>query len=46
MLRDLRRVNSHISGVAYDVLGLVDPSDQGDGPVQEMAVEQEPQANS
>jgi phosphate:Na+ symporter len=46
MLRDLRRVNSHISGVAYDVLGLVDPSDQGDGAAQGIPVGQEPQANS
>ena len=46
MLRDLRRVNSHISGVAYDVLGLMDPSDQGDSPVQEMPAEEEAQSNS
>jgi phosphate:Na+ symporter len=45
MLRDLRRVNSHISGVAYDVLGLVEQSDQADGSAQEMPVEQEPQSN-
>lgn len=43
MLRDLRRVNSQISGVAYDVLGLTDPSDQDGGSEQEIAVEQEPQ---
>jgi phosphate:Na+ symporter len=42
MLRDLRRVNSHISSVAYDVLGLADPSDQGDGSAQDMTAEQEP----
>jgi phosphate:Na+ symporter len=45
MLRDLRRVNPHISGVAYDVLGLVDQSDQADGSVQDMPMEQEPQSN-
>jgi hypothetical protein len=26
ILRDLRRVNSHLAAVAYDVLDLVDPS--------------------
>jgi phosphate:Na+ symporter len=26
ILRDLRRVNSHVSTIAYDVLGLADPS--------------------
>jgi phosphate:Na+ symporter len=46
MLRDLRRVNSQISGVAYDVLGLTDRSDQGDGSAQDIPVEQEPQSNS
>lgn len=25
ILRDLRRVNSHVSAIAYDVLGLADP---------------------
>jgi len=25
ILRDLRRVNSHVSTIAYDVLGLADP---------------------
>jgi phosphate:Na+ symporter len=30
ILRDLRRVNSHFSGIAYDVLGLAEPSDAGD----------------
>jgi phosphate:Na+ symporter len=27
VLRDLRRVNSHISSIAYDVLGLADPQE-------------------
>ncbi len=30
ILRDLRRVNSHISAIAYDVLGLVDPLEHQD----------------
>jgi hypothetical protein len=25
ILRDLRRVNSHVSAIAYDVLGMTDP---------------------
>jgi phosphate:Na+ symporter len=30
LLRDLRRVNSHVSAMAYDVLGLADPSENGE----------------
>jgi phosphate:Na+ symporter len=30
ILRDLRRVNSHIAAVAYDVLGLEDPQEAPD----------------
>lgn len=30
ILRDLRRVNSHVSGIAYDVLGLIDPMETRD----------------
>jgi phosphate:Na+ symporter len=30
ILRDLRRVNSHVSAIAYDVLGLADPSETGE----------------
>jgi phosphate:Na+ symporter len=30
ILRDLRRVNSHVSAVAYDVLGLEDPQEAPD----------------
>ena len=30
MLRDLRRVNSHISAIAYDALGVADAPDQTD----------------
>jgi phosphate:Na+ symporter len=30
ILRDLRRVNSHVSTIAYDVLGLADPSENGE----------------
>jgi phosphate:Na+ symporter len=30
MLRDLRRVNSHVAAIAYDVLGLADPSENGE----------------
>lgn len=30
ILRDLRRVNSHVSAIAYDVLGLADPSEIGE----------------
>jgi len=32
ILRDLRRVNSHVSSIAYDVLGLVDTPESGDEP--------------
>jgi phosphate:Na+ symporter len=35
MLRDLRRVNSHVSAIAYDVLGLVDTQESGDEPVSD-----------
>ena len=31
ILRDLRRVNSHVSTIAYDVLGLDDPLENQDG---------------
>jgi phosphate:Na+ symporter len=30
ILRDLRRVNSHVSAIAYDVLGLADPQENQD----------------
>jgi phosphate:Na+ symporter len=30
ILRDLRRVNSHVSSIAYDVLGLIDTRESGD----------------
>jgi phosphate:Na+ symporter len=30
ILRDLRRVNSHVSAIAYDVLGLADPLENQD----------------
>jgi phosphate:Na+ symporter len=37
MLRDLRRVNSHISAIAYDVLGLPDPLESQDEPLSDPA---------
>jgi phosphate:Na+ symporter len=42
MLRDLRRVNSHVSAVAYDVLGLADPLETGEEAAQEFAAEPAP----
>ena len=33
ILRDLRRINSHLSAVAYDVLGLSDAQEAADEPV-------------
>ena len=32
MLRDLRRVNSHLSSIGYDVLGLVDTQESSEEP--------------
>jgi phosphate:Na+ symporter len=31
ILRDLRRVNSHVSAIAYDVLGMTDPLENQEG---------------
>jgi phosphate:Na+ symporter len=42
VLRDLRRVNSHLSAVAYDVLGLVDTPETRDEPT---VVAAEPTSN-
>jgi phosphate:Na+ symporter len=43
ILRDLRRVNSHVAAIAYDVLGLTDPSETGeeapDGGTPEQAMD-------
>jgi phosphate:Na+ symporter len=39
ILRDLRRVNSHISAIAYDVLGLPDSPEVRDEPIAD-AVDQ------
>lgn len=39
ILRDLRRVNSHVSAIAYDVLGLDDSQEARDEPTAD-AVEQ------
>jgi phosphate:Na+ symporter len=33
ILRDLRRVNSHVSSIAYDVLGLIETPEGGDDAV-------------
>jgi len=35
ILRDLRRVNSHVSAIAYDVLGLMDPQESQEEPSHE-----------
>jgi phosphate:Na+ symporter len=35
MLRDLRRVNSHLSAIAYDVLGLLNTQESSDEPASE-----------
>jgi phosphate:Na+ symporter len=37
IIRDLRRVNSHISGIAYDLLGLADPTETGEEAPHETA---------
>jgi phosphate:Na+ symporter len=37
ILRDLRRVNSHVSAIAYDVLGLEDSQEVGDEPTTDAA---------
>ena len=39
ILRDLWRVNSHVSTIAYDVLGVTDPLKSQEEPPTEMAVE-------
>ena len=35
ILRDLRRVNSHVSAIAYDVLGMTDPLENQEESVSE-----------
>jgi phosphate:Na+ symporter len=37
ILRDLRRVNPHVSTIAYDVLGLMDPLDNQHKPAGDAA---------
>jgi phosphate:Na+ symporter len=44
ILRDLRRVNSHVSAIAYDVLGMTDPLENQEESVSE-ALEQTTQAD-
>jgi phosphate:Na+ symporter len=40
ILRDLRRVNSHVSAIAYDVLGLTDPLENQDESSSDMVEQQ------
>lgn len=47
ILRDLRRVNSHVSAIAYDVLNTADPVEGQDEPaVMKLAIQNEDEARS